>query len=69
MLDDAALALEEIAPEDKNRTEVLGARVVLYMAAKKWDMAAAVARHLVKLQPENARWWINLAYSVMRIEV
>jgi hypothetical protein len=28
-------SLEEIAPEDKNRNEVLGARVVLYMAAKK----------------------------------
>jgi hypothetical protein len=36
MFDDAALALEEIAPEDKNRTEALGARVVLYIAAKKW---------------------------------
>ena len=36
MLDDA-LALEEIEPEDKTRTEVLGARVVLYIAAKKWE--------------------------------
>jgi hypothetical protein len=64
MFDDAALALEEIAPEDKNRTEVLGARVVLYIAAKKWDMAAVVASHLVKLEPENEAWWINLAYAV-----
>jgi hypothetical protein len=53
MLDDAAMALEEIAPEDKSRHEVLGARVVLYMAAKKWDMAAAIASHLVKVEPEN----------------
>ena len=48
MFDDAALALEEIAPEDKTRTEVLSARVALYMAAKKWDMAAVVASHLAK---------------------
>jgi hypothetical protein len=34
MFDDAALALEEIEPEDKTRTEVRGARVVLYTAAK-----------------------------------
>ena len=68
MLDEAALALEEIAPEDKNRTEVLGARVVLYIAAKKWDMAAVVASHLVKLEPDNEAWWINLAYSVRRSE-
>ena len=68
MFDDAALALEEIEPEDKTRNEVLGARVDLYMAAKKWDMAAAVASHLVKVEPENAAWWINLAYAVRRSE-
>jgi lipopolysaccharide biosynthesis regulator YciM len=68
MFDAAALVLEEIAPEDKNRTEVLGMRVQLYMAAKKWDMAAAVASHLVKVEPENEVWWISLAYSVRRVE-
>jgi lipopolysaccharide biosynthesis regulator YciM len=68
MFDSAAQVLEEIAPEDKNRKEVLGARVALYMAAKKWDMAAAIASHLVKVEPENAGWWISLAYSVRRIE-
>jgi hypothetical protein len=36
------------------------------MAAKKWDMAAAIASHLVKVEPENEAWWINLAYSVRR---
>jgi Flp pilus assembly protein TadD len=49
-------------------TEVLGARVVLYIAAKKWDMAAAVASHLVKVEPENEAWWINFADSVRRSE-
>ena len=46
MFDSTAQVLEEIAPEDKNRNEVLGARGALQMAAKKWDMAAAVASHL-----------------------
>ena len=68
MFDDAAMVMEEIAPEDKTRNEVLGARVNLYMAAKKWDMAAAVASHLVKVEPHNEAWWINLAYSVRRSE-
>ena len=63
MLDDAALVLEEIEPEDKTRNEVLGARVNLYMVAKKWDMAAAVASHLVKVDPQTAGWWISLAYA------
>ena len=68
MLDDAALALEEIEPEDKTRTEVLGARIALYITAKKWDMAAAVASHLVKVEPENEAWWISLAYALRRTE-
>jgi Flp pilus assembly protein TadD len=68
MLDDAALALEEIEAEDKTRTEVLGARIALYITAKKWHMAAAVASHLVKVEPENEAWWINLAYSLRRSE-
>ena len=57
-----------IEPEDKTRTEVLGARIALYITAKKWDMAAAVVSHLVKVDPENEAWWINLAYSVRRSE-
>ena len=56
------------SPRTGPATEVLGARVVLYIAAKKWDMAAAVASHLVKVEPENEAWWINLAYSVRRSE-
>jgi lipopolysaccharide biosynthesis regulator YciM len=68
IFDDATLALEEIAPEDKTRSEVLGARVAIYLAAEKWDMAVAVANHLVKIEPENSGWWINLAYATRRCE-
>jgi lipopolysaccharide biosynthesis regulator YciM len=68
MFEDAAQALEGIDPEDKTRSEVLYARVDLYLAARKWQMAAAVARHLVKADPENPAAWINLAYSVRRAE-
>jgi tetratricopeptide (TPR) repeat protein len=68
MLDDAANALEEIHPDDKPRKEVLYAQVGLYVASKKWKMAAAVAGHIVKAEPENPRAWINLAYLVRRAE-
>ena len=50
MFDEAAQVLEEIEPEEKARNEVLGARVNLYIAAKKWHVAAAVASHLVKVE-------------------
>ena len=59
MFDEAALALEEIGFEDKMRSEVLCGRVAIYLAAEKWDMAAAVANHLVKVEPENEAWWIK----------
>jgi tetratricopeptide (TPR) repeat protein len=68
MFNDAAQALEDIEPEERTRKEVLGARVDLYVAAKKWDMAAAVAGYLVKVEPENAVWWLNLAYATRRCE-
>jgi hypothetical protein len=68
MFEDAAQALEEIEPEDKTRNEVLYARVDIYLAAKKWHMAAAVARHLVKADPRNPTAWINLAYAVRPTE-
>jgi tetratricopeptide (TPR) repeat protein len=38
------------------------------MAAKKWDMAAAVASHLVKVDPQTAGWWTSLAYALRRTE-
>jgi hypothetical protein len=68
MFDEAAQALEEIAPEDRTRNEVLGARFNLYSAAKKWDMAAAVASHLVRIDPGTPGWWISLAYALRRTE-
>jgi Flp pilus assembly protein TadD len=68
MFDDAARALEEVDPEDRARIEVLGARVDCYMAAKNWRMAAEVAGHLIEVEPENAGWWINLAYAIRRAD-
>jgi Flp pilus assembly protein TadD len=68
MLDEATRALGEIAPADESRVEVLGARLDLYMAARKWQMAAAVADHLVRVVPENPSWWIQMAYAVRRCD-
>jgi hypothetical protein len=39
MFDSAALALKRSSPKTRPANEVLGARVNLYKAAKKWDMA------------------------------
>jgi Flp pilus assembly protein TadD len=68
MFDEAERTLEQIDAEDKHRKEVLSARVDLYMAMQKWDLVAEVARSLVDTEPENAAWWINLAYATRRAE-
>jgi DNA ligase D-like protein (predicted ligase) len=44
------VAMRDDRIEGKNRNEVLGARINLYMAARKWDMAGAIASHLVKVE-------------------
>jgi tetratricopeptide (TPR) repeat protein len=47
----------------------LGRRMAQGIAAlRKCDMAAAVASHLVKVDPQTAGWWISLAYAVRRAE-
>ena len=68
MLDAAAHALEEIELEDKSRKEVLEAQINVYVAAKKWYLAAALAVCLVKADPGNPDTWIKLARIVRRAE-
>ena len=47
MFDDAAQALEESEPEDKARSEILYARVNIFLAAKKWHVGRVLTCHLL----------------------
>jgi len=38
------------------------------MAAQKWDLAAVVARHMTKVQPEDPQWWIDYGIATRRSE-
>ena len=67
MFDDAALALEEIEPQDKTRTEVLSVRVDLYIAARKWDMATTVAERALT-KPSKALRGTFVTFAKYRIE-
>jgi tetratricopeptide (TPR) repeat protein len=68
MLAEAEKSLEEISAEDQSQSEVLGVRLNVYMAAKKWQLAASIARRLLETERENVAVWVNLAYSVRRSE-
>jgi tetratricopeptide (TPR) repeat protein len=66
MVEDAAAEIEEIAPEDKMRQEVVMLRVEIYRSAKKWDAMAALANYLVEKFPDEPGGWLDWAWAVRR---
>lgn len=68
MVDDAEREMEEIPPEEKGCSEVIGFRVHLAMRSGRWETGADLARHLVGVEPERAEWWINYAFCTRRAE-
>jgi len=59
MFVEAADELECIAPEDRGHPAVLAYRYDIYSELEKWTHAE-VARHLVKISPQNPGWWLNI---------
>lgn len=68
MLDEAALEIEEIPPEEKMRREVLVMRLEIYRSAKAWDAMEAVANHLTCLEPEEPAWLVSKALAARRTQ-
>jgi lipopolysaccharide biosynthesis regulator YciM len=58
---DANNALDEIESTLMATPEVLAVRLQIYLKAKKWNMVLEISRHLAKLQPENANWFVEWA--------
>ncbi len=66
MIEEAAAEVENIAPEDKTRVEVMDFRLDLFCATEKWDGIEAVARHLVENYNWSSKWAIDLARALRR---
>lgn len=58
--------LREISPAERTHPAVLSVRYEIYSKTKEWDMATDVANELIKMLPEEASVWINLAYATRR---
>ena len=56
------------SPRTRHESRFLEHVLLSTSQRRNGTMAAAVASHLVKVEPENEAWWINLAYSVRRSE-
>lgn len=66
MFDESARSLAGLPADVQSRREVMAFRVALHMTAKHWAVAAEIAACLVEREPEEAGWWVNLAYCVRR---
>jgi tetratricopeptide (TPR) repeat protein len=62
----ASNELEEITPQMRAHPAVLSLRYEIYSKAKKWDIAAEIARALTQMLPNEPSAWISLAYSTRR---
>ena len=68
MFVEAADELESIAPEHRSHPVVLAFRYDIYCQLEKWTHAEVVARHLVKVSPEDSGYWVNWAYATRRCQ-
>lgn len=68
MFVEASDELECIAPEDRGHPSILVYRYAIYSQMHKWELAEVVARHLVKVWPEDPTSWSNWAYSTRRCQ-
>jgi predicted Zn-dependent protease len=66
MLQDAWDSLEEIPAEQRHLSPVLQMRLEIYRRMEKYEGMATIAEHLTKQFPEDAQYWISLAYAQRR---
>jgi tetratricopeptide (TPR) repeat protein len=68
MYEEANEELESITADVRHVPEVLDARIAIYCGTKRWDAMAAVASRLVEWNPDEPRWFVQLAYATRRAE-
>lgn len=68
MMVEANDEIENLAPELKNSSAVLGVRMEIYRAAEKWSLMEVVARELWKRHPDEPVYWNDLAWAVRRAD-
>src|SRR5688572_11754000 len=64
---EALQALEEIPAPYQSTPDILEFRCHLYLGAKQWDLAAALAQRMAETQPDEPGHWISWAFAVRRL--
>jgi predicted Zn-dependent protease len=60
--------LEQITPMVRAHPDVLLVRWDIYAKAKKWEMAAEVARGITEILPEKPFGWVHWAFSLHELK-
>jgi tetratricopeptide (TPR) repeat protein len=68
LLDDAANELEGIEFDLKTLPEVIGLRVEIFRAARRWDAMAMMATQMVRMLPADPKPWLALAFATRRAD-
>lgn len=68
MLVEANDEIENLAPDLKTSSPVLGVRMQIYRAAEKWPLMEVVARELLKRHSNEPVYWHDLAWAVRRAD-
>ena len=64
--DSAWEELESIPAEDRAHQAVLWTRLEIYRKKQRWDGMVEIAKHLVKVSPDNPIHWLDLAWAQRR---
>ena len=68
MLVEANEEIENLAPELKSSSAVLGVRMQIYRTAEKWSLMEVAARELWKRHPDEPVYWNDFAWAVRRAD-
>ncbi len=60
--------LEDIKPTLRAHPDVLKMRVAVYLAAKHWELALAVAETVVELLPGDLYGWIHRSFALHELK-
>jgi hypothetical protein len=65
---DANAELEDMDPEQRDRSDVLALRAKIYSGLKNWELMRTVVRILALRDPDNIHWSVQWAYATRRAQ-
>lgn len=66
MVKEAKAELDAIPPEEARLPQVVAMRVGMLQASEQWRALRTYAKELVAADPDEAGWWIVLAFAARR---